>query len=404
MNKLMHLKIAMASIFIVIALVGYIVICHFYSINLSHYFNERLRVSVEKSFVEEIFNDENSQHGNNSSIQSILDGYNKILSELITPNIWAPAFLSNVAIISVDEIKPLSEPKLEANSTLSQFSNIDSFELQRAGKIRKVRIQTQFIINKFWFFGWSLFIGLLFSIVYRYFPKPLFGFQNTIYNKLLNHAEPSNIAFANAKEVDSKTHFSENQWRLFDKLYKKNTNESISNLISKVSQLPSNLDYEWFELAINLEKSVGEAILIGSASNQVEIDLSSSDKLLIHGLPIPIGNAPLAYYAFYLKKRKYDDGWITNPRTVNIDYQEELVELLEIFGGDSRSLSKIENENGITAKMLTDMRSKITSSVSNLITDTKLNSVYLFESRDSKKNNGAKDFRVSIEPDKIILP
>ena len=133
MNKLMHLKIAMTSIFIVILLVSYSVICHFYSINLSHYFNERLRVSVEKSFVEEIFNDENSQHGNNSSIQSILDGYNKILSELITPNIWAPAFLSNVAIISVDDIKPLSEPKLEANSTLSQFSNIDSFELQRAG-------------------------------------------------------------------------------------------------------------------------------------------------------------------------------------------------------------------------------------------------------------------------------
>ena len=125
---------------------------------------------------------------------------------------------------------------------------------------------------------------------------------------------------------------------------------------------------------------------------------------MIHGLPIPIGNAPLAYYAFYLKNRKYGDGWITNPRTVNIEYQEELVELLEIFGGDSRSLSKIENENGITAKMLTDMRSKITTSVSNLITDAKLNSIYLFESRDSKKNTGAKDFRVSIEPDKIILP
>ena len=175
MNKLMHLKIAMASIFIVIALVSYSVICHFYSINLSHYFNERLRVSVEKSFVEDIFNDENSQHGNNSSIQSVLDGYNKILSELIIPNIWAPAFLSNVAIISVDDIKPLSEPKLEASSTLSQFSNIDSFELQRAGKIRIVRIKTQFTINKFWFFGWSLLIGLLFS---------KFGVFRTIGNKL----------------------------------------------------------------------------------------------------------------------------------------------------------------------------------------------------------------------------
>jgi hypothetical protein len=404
MRKVMHLKVSIASIFIVIVLVSYIAICHFYSIDLSHHFNERLRVSVEKSLVEEIFNSENNQQGNYSAIQSVVDGYNKILSDLITTNQWAPVFLSSVAIISVDGIKPTSELKLDASSNLSRFNIIDSFEVQRAGKIRTVSIQTQFTLNQFWFFGWTLLIGLLFSIVYRYFPKPLFGFQHTLYKKLLDHAELPPVAIAKARAVDSENHFSVNQWQFFDKLYRKDTDVSIVNLIAEVIQLPSNLDYEWFDLAINLEKSLAESILIGLASDRIEINLSSSDKLLIHGLSIPIGNAPLAYYAFYLKNRKYGDGWITNPRTVNTEYQEELVELLEVFGGDSRSLNKIENENGITAKMLTDMRSKITTSVSSLITDAKLNSVYLFESRDSKKNAGAKDFRVTIDPDKIILP
>lgn len=405
MKKLIHLKASIASIFIVIVLISYWLICHFYSISLSQSFVERLRVSVEKSLAEEIFNSSNNnQQADYSAIQSVLDDYNKMLSNLITTNKWAPVFLSRVTIMSVDGVFTVSEPKLDEVPALNRFNINHAFELQRAGKIRPVRIQTQFVTNKLWLLGWTLIIGLLFSIVYRYFPKPLFGFQNTMYNKLLDHAEPPHLALANARKVDSETNFSVNQWLFFNKLYKKDTDESISDLITKVIQLPSNLDYDWFDLAINLKKSLTESISIGLASDQVEIDLSGSDKLLIHGLSIPIGNAPLAYYAFYLKNRKYGDGWITNPRTVNTAYQEELVELLELFGGDSRSLNKIENENGITAKMLTDMRSKITTSVSTLITDAKLNSVYLFESRDSGKNAGAKDFRVSIEPEKIILP
>jgi len=241
---------------------------------------------------------------------------------------------------------------------------------------------------------------LFFFIVYLFFPKPLFGFQQTLFHKLLTLEVNDRLALKKVRSINPRIHFSVDQWRVFEKIF--DSTCDFSDFITSVSKLPSELDYNWLLFALSQGFSMEEAINVGLKSDQIAIDPNASDKLVIHGIPISIGNAPLAYYVFYLEHRLKSDGWVTNPRKADKDYSLELENLLELFGGDKRSYDKLMKENGVTTKMLTDMRNKISTSISEKMPE-ELCTPYLFESRESVKNRGSKDFRVVLDSSSIFL-
>jgi len=386
--------------FLLTALVGCYGISDFYSNTLSERANESLRVALEKTLVDEVFIDSNSTDVENEKIESVLNKYNQKLNDYISQGDWEPVFLENWSITSIDGISSNSILPDPMSLHFTSFTISDEFEVIRANKGRKVAIQSRFRLNENWFEVFFLIVAFVFFIVYLIFPKPLFGFQETLFHKLLTLGLNDRLALKKVRSINPRIHFSVDQWRVFEKIFDSKCN--FSDFITSVSKLPSEIDYNWLLFALSQGLSMDEAINVGLKFDQIVIDPNASDKLVIHGVPIPIGNAPLAYYAFYLEHRLKGDGWVTNPRKAEKDYSLELEDLLELFGGDKRSYDKLMKENGVTTKMLTDMRNKISTSISEKIPE-ELSTPYLFESRESVKNRGSKDFRVALDYGSIFL-
>ena len=363
----------------------------------------QMKPLIERSLTSYLFGVKGRSSRDDQAIEGLIRQVNMILNDLDHRSSWSPVHVGRISLVSIGELQATERP--EANESWSHVRSF-SFNIQRDGKPRKIFVEVPFSPNWEWLIYWSIFIAIVMYGLARIFPVPLRGFQETVYIALKSCGILAEDALIVSRTAKTETRFSVLQWDVFNQIIKSD-NQETDHLIKSLEvvqqaedQALSGKNRLWLNYGISNGLDLKLALKLAASDDSVVYDREHKG-LLLRGVPVAMQKGPLLYYLWYLTYREKGDGWVSNPRASNKNdsYGCELEELADqLFGGkiDERTLDGLTN--GVSARTLNDMRSKIKKAILAELPEELVEGVYLVDdSRPSTANPGGKDFRVSLE-------
>ncbi|MEZ5569017.1 MAG: hypothetical protein R3E54_11860 [Halioglobus sp.] len=144
------------------------------------------------------------------------------------------------------------------------------------------------------------------------------------------------------------------------------------------------------------EQGLESALALATAENRVEIDLTQL-RLLLRGVPVPIGGTPLFYYAWYALARLRGEVWITNPPSNRPDLAAgvRLADWMSRHQGHGRAINDLQ-QTGLRARTLDQNRSKIKEDIVAALGEARAEA-FLFDT--SRHPDGVQlRYRLRVEP------
>lgn len=393
---------------LLVSLIGYGLAIAISEHRLLSQISSDLRPSVEASLTAYLFGEKDGQGKDRFAIEGLIKKVNEILHKERPPSKpWLPVQVNAIRLFSVSEIQSRNNPAVERFGHTREIA----FEVLRGEKPRTVVVHVRFSPNIIWIFAWLLLVALTFLVIAKLTPSQLSGFQKEVYQLLNSKNISDRDAIVIARSLDPERVFTDLQMALLEHLLEQlgepgfSMEEIVEALKYTDDDLLKGKRGKWLYLGLEVGLGPRQSIDLAAKDDAVEYD-TKTGELKIRGLPIEMSKAPLLYYLWYLEKRLQGEGWVTNPRSGKhreLALGKELEDCFERYGGDRRSLKRLQDAKGemlgVTADILRDMRSKIKKAITTVITDIELASPYLVEnSRPSVKNPGGKDFRVALSP------
>ncbi|MFT4615653.1 MAG: hypothetical protein ACI9NT_002811, partial [Bacteroidia bacterium] len=229
----------------------------------------------------------------------------------------------------------------------------------------------------------SIFLGLLFLLIYRFVPAPLSSLHRDWLAYLSERGYTSDEAFAVISRCGKEQlALSRSQRACFEQLHDSQLHnfQSILQIVSRseVAAL-GEAQIDWFVLGMSMDaQDMDAALALAVAPDSVNIDLNAM-TLRVRGLAVPISGTPLFYYAWYAVQRRDGDGWVTNPASNRPDLKvgREIARLMSSHDGHGRAINDLE-QAGLKSRTLDQNRSKLKEDIVAVLGE-KLAQRYLFE-------------------------
>jgi len=364
--------------------------------------SSQLEPLVERSLSSYLFGVKGRSSRDDQAIEGLIKQVNMILEDLSPDSLWSPVYVGRISLESIGDLEAMAREETDAN--LNHVRGF-TFNLERDGKPREISVAVSFSPNGRWIAFWAIFVVILMLGLARIFPVPLRGFQEDVYLGMKNHGVADMDAITVSRAAKPETRFSDLQWNVFKNVIKRSKQDTVQltralEILQRTEDpVLSGQNRRWLDYGLSTGLDLEQAIQLAAEEDSIKYDVEQ-EQLLLRGLPVKMQKGPLLYYLWYLKYRQEGDGWISNPRAKKKDeaYGRELENLADqLFGGkiDDRTLEGLSN--GVSAKTLNDMRSKIKKTILAALPDAPVEEVYLVDdSRPSTVNAGGNDFRVRL--------
>lgn len=405
MNNIGWTKVTLSVVLITV--LGYVAAFLIAETRVRAHVSDQLRPVIDMSLTDYLFGVKGRRSHDREAVKGLIEQVNANLENLNSSSIWSPVNVDFVRLVSIASV---TSAKFDEHNTMAHIRNF-SFSIFRAEKTRMIVGEVAFSPNWMWVALWGVFVLIVVFGFTLFFPAPLRGFQGTFYLYLKERGVVEKEALRLARLSKSENKFTDPQWGLMNQLLGhlgevESDIEAILDIVENSEDLFRKRESrQWFDLGLEKGRGLEYALELARSEDKIEYT-ANSRELRLRGLSLRMPKAPLLYYIWYLEYRLQGDGWVSNPRTNKRDekYGETLENLADkIFKNkiDDRILASIQN--GVTAKTLNDMRSKIKKEITNIIPED-LAKIYLVDdSRPSRSNPGGKDFRVGINPKNIHI-